>query len=233
MLSEIRPAKVGTVDRARPARPPGALPHATSDGEVVETPEEMCWRVAQSIAAGEARYGRSPAAVREVAAAFYDMMVDALLPAELADADERRQGQRPAVLGLLRPAGGRLDGGDLRLRQGRGHHPQVGRRHRLRVLAPAAQGRPRRLHRGPRVGPGVVPARVQRRHGGGEAGRHPPRRQHGHPARRPSGHPGVHRLQARRRDHQLQHLGRRHRRLHGRAGQAARTTTSSTRTTRR
>src|SRR5438309_1192527 len=36
----------------------------------------MCWRVAQSIAAGEARYGRSPAAVREVAEAFYDMMVD-------------------------------------------------------------------------------------------------------------------------------------------------------------
>ncbi|HXD97009.1 MAG TPA: ribonucleotide reductase N-terminal alpha domain-containing protein, partial [Candidatus Acidoferrum sp.] len=46
-------------------------------GEVIETPEEMCWRVAQSIAVGEGRYGRSPAAVREVAAAFYDMMVDA------------------------------------------------------------------------------------------------------------------------------------------------------------
>jgi ribonucleoside-diphosphate reductase alpha chain len=46
------------------------------DGEVVETPEEMCWRVAQSIAEGEARYGRSPAAVREVATAFYEIMVD-------------------------------------------------------------------------------------------------------------------------------------------------------------
>ncbi|MBI4592642.1 MAG: ribonucleoside reductase class II [Candidatus Rokubacteria bacterium] len=46
------------------------------DGEVIETPEEMCWRVAQSIAVGEARYGRSPAAVREVATAFYEMMVD-------------------------------------------------------------------------------------------------------------------------------------------------------------
>jgi ribonucleoside-diphosphate reductase alpha chain len=46
------------------------------DGEVVETPEEMCWRVAQSIAAGEARYGRTPAAVNEVATAFYEMMVD-------------------------------------------------------------------------------------------------------------------------------------------------------------
>ncbi len=46
------------------------------DGVVVETPEEMCWRVALSIAAGEARYGRSPAAVREIAEAFYDMMVE-------------------------------------------------------------------------------------------------------------------------------------------------------------
>src|SRR5256886_8923125 len=36
----------------------------------------MCWRVATSIAAGEARYGRTPAAVREIAEAFYDMMVE-------------------------------------------------------------------------------------------------------------------------------------------------------------
>jgi ribonucleoside-diphosphate reductase alpha chain len=46
------------------------------DGNVVETPEEMCWRVAQSIAAGEARYGRSQAAVHEIATAFYEVMVD-------------------------------------------------------------------------------------------------------------------------------------------------------------
>jgi len=45
-------------------------------GEVVETPEEMCWRVALTIARGEARYGRSEAAVREVAAAFYDIMIE-------------------------------------------------------------------------------------------------------------------------------------------------------------
>src|SRR6266540_7162574 len=36
----------------------------------------MCWRVALSIAAGEARYGRSPAAVREIAEAFYETMID-------------------------------------------------------------------------------------------------------------------------------------------------------------
>jgi ribonucleoside-diphosphate reductase alpha chain len=45
-------------------------------GEVIETPEEMCWRVALTIASGEGRYGRSQAAVREVAAAFYDIMIE-------------------------------------------------------------------------------------------------------------------------------------------------------------
>jgi ribonucleoside-diphosphate reductase alpha chain len=76
MLSEIRPPKVGTW--TEPALRVLRERYLLRDdrGEVIETPEEMCWRVAQSIAAGEARYGRSPAAVREVAAAFYDIMVD-------------------------------------------------------------------------------------------------------------------------------------------------------------
>jgi len=75
MLSETRPAKVGqwTEPALRVLRERYLL---RKDGEVIETPEEMCWRVAVSIAAGEGRYGRSPAAVREVAEAFYDMMVD-------------------------------------------------------------------------------------------------------------------------------------------------------------
>src|SRR5436190_12668732 len=75
MLSETRPAKVGTWTEPalRVLRERYLL---RKDGEVIETPEEMCWRVATSIAAGEGRYGRSPAAVREVAEAFYDMMVD-------------------------------------------------------------------------------------------------------------------------------------------------------------
>jgi ribonucleoside-diphosphate reductase alpha chain len=78
MLSETRPAKVGTWSEPalRVLRERYLL--RNERGEVIEAPEEMCWRVAQSIAAGEARYGRSPAAVREVAEAFYDMMVDAL-----------------------------------------------------------------------------------------------------------------------------------------------------------
>src|SRR5437879_12169172 len=75
MLSETRPAKVGTWSEPalRVLRERYLL---RKDGEVIETPEEMCWRVAVSIAAGEGRYGRSQAAVREGAEALYDMMVD-------------------------------------------------------------------------------------------------------------------------------------------------------------
>src|SRR2546427_8325383 len=74
-MTEPRPAKVGkwTEPALRVLRERYLL---RREGKVIETPEEMCWRVAVSIAAGEGRYGRSPAAVREVAEAFYDMMVD-------------------------------------------------------------------------------------------------------------------------------------------------------------
>ncbi len=76
MLSDTRPSKVGTW--TEPALRVLRERYLTRrDGEVVETPEEMCWRVAVSIAEGEARYGRSPAAVHEIATAFYEMMVDA------------------------------------------------------------------------------------------------------------------------------------------------------------
>jgi ribonucleoside-diphosphate reductase alpha chain len=75
MPSVARPSKVG--QWTEPALRVLRERYLTrKDGEVVETPEEMCWRVAQSIAAGEARYGRSPAAVTEIANAFYEMMVD-------------------------------------------------------------------------------------------------------------------------------------------------------------
>src|SRR6266851_5031818 len=49
---------------------------ARRNGEVAETPEEMCWRVALTVARAEERFGRSAAGVGEVAAAFYDMMVE-------------------------------------------------------------------------------------------------------------------------------------------------------------
>ena len=44
--------------------------------DIRETPEEMCWRVATAIARAEARWGKSPAVVHEIANAFYDIMVD-------------------------------------------------------------------------------------------------------------------------------------------------------------
>src|SRR5574341_652959 len=75
MLADTRPAKVGKWTEAA-LRVLRERYLARDGGEVVETPEEMCWRVAVSIAAGEARYGRSEAAVREVAAAFYDIMIE-------------------------------------------------------------------------------------------------------------------------------------------------------------
>jgi len=75
MISDTRPAKVG--QWSEPAlRVLRERYLAREGGEVTETPEEMCWRVARAIAAAEARFGRSPAAILEVASAFYDMMVD-------------------------------------------------------------------------------------------------------------------------------------------------------------
>src|SRR5213596_1183966 len=75
MLAETRPAKVGkwTEPALRVLRERYL---ARDGGEVVETPEEMCWRVALSIAARAALYGRTQAAVREIATAFYEVMVD-------------------------------------------------------------------------------------------------------------------------------------------------------------
>jgi ribonucleoside-diphosphate reductase alpha chain len=49
---------------------------ARVEGEAAETPEEMCWRVSLAVARAEERFGRSAAGVGEVAAAFYDMMVE-------------------------------------------------------------------------------------------------------------------------------------------------------------
>jgi len=74
MPSPTRPPKVGHW-----SEPALRVLHerylSRDDGVVTETPEEMCWRVARAIAAAERRFGRTAAAVDEVAAAFYDMMV--------------------------------------------------------------------------------------------------------------------------------------------------------------
>ena len=75
MLSDTRPSKVG--NWSDPALRVLRERYLSRKGdEVQETPEEMCWRVAQCLARAEERYGRSPAATQEVAVAFYDLMVD-------------------------------------------------------------------------------------------------------------------------------------------------------------
>ncbi len=75
MLSDTRPSKVGKW--TEPALRVLRERYLSRKGDqVLETPEEMCWRVAQCLARAEERYGRSPAATQEVAAAFFDLMVD-------------------------------------------------------------------------------------------------------------------------------------------------------------
>ncbi|MGH7378268.1 MAG: ribonucleotide reductase N-terminal alpha domain-containing protein, partial [Candidatus Methylomirabilales bacterium] len=45
---------------------------------VLETPEEMCWRVAACLAGAEAKYGKSPEQVEAIAEQFYGLMVDSI-----------------------------------------------------------------------------------------------------------------------------------------------------------
>lgn len=47
-----------------------------SRGQISETPEEMCWRVASAIAAAEVSWGKTEELVHEVASRFYDLIVD-------------------------------------------------------------------------------------------------------------------------------------------------------------
>jgi ribonucleoside-diphosphate reductase alpha chain len=75
MTAALRPSKTGTW--SEPAlRVLRERYLARVEGEAAETPEEMCWRVSLAVARAEERFGRSAAGVGEVAAAFYDMMVE-------------------------------------------------------------------------------------------------------------------------------------------------------------
>ncbi len=75
MLRETRPSKVGRWSESA-LRVLRERYLAREGDDVSETPEEMCWRVARAIASAEERFGRTAAAVEEVAAAFYDVMVE-------------------------------------------------------------------------------------------------------------------------------------------------------------
>ena len=45
-------------------------------GAIVETPDEMCWRVASAVAMAETQWTKDRAAVAKTAQRFYDMMVE-------------------------------------------------------------------------------------------------------------------------------------------------------------
>ena len=78
------------------------------------------------------------------------------------------------------------------------------------------QGRLGRAHALARSGPVSLHARVRPLVRDGGVGRRAARRADGRAALRPSRHRGLHPRQGRRRPHQLQHLGRRDRRVHAR-----------------
>src|SRR2546426_12301156 len=73
-LSETRPAKVGkwTEPALRVLRERYLM---REGGEVVETPEEMCWRGALSVAAGGGPGGRGGAALRDGAGGGSRLMI--------------------------------------------------------------------------------------------------------------------------------------------------------------
>jgi len=138
----------------------------------------MCWRVALSIAAGEARYGRSDAAVREVAAAFYDIMIEGYyLPNSptLMNAGKGNGLQYSACYVL--PVGDSMEEIFDSVKAAAIIHNR--RRDGLRVLASAPQGRHRGLDRGPRLRARFVPEGLQQRDRSREAGWDPAGREHG------------------------------------------------------
>jgi len=47
-----------------------------SGGQVSESPEDMCWRVASAIAAAEVTWAKTQEQVQEIASQFYELMVD-------------------------------------------------------------------------------------------------------------------------------------------------------------
>src|SRR2546428_10486315 len=102
MLAETRPAKVGkwTEPALRVLRERYL---AREGGEVAETPEEMCWRGAPSLAAGEAPHGRSPAAGPENAPALHAGVGGRGLLAEPPPPMKAGEGQSPQDPARSRP----------------------------------------------------------------------------------------------------------------------------------
>ena len=195
-------------------------------GRPAETPSDLFWRVARTVAEADRKYGATETQSEQAAQEFYDIMAGRLFMPNsptLMNAG-RPLGQLSACFVL--PVDDALSNGKSgiydTLRAMALVH-QSGGGHRVQLLPAPAQERHRALHHGRGLGPGLLHEPVRRLHRRGEAGRHPPGRQHGHPAGGPSRHHGVHHLQGRHdQDHQLQHLGRGHRQVHGGGGEGRR-----------
>jgi ribonucleoside-diphosphate reductase alpha chain len=88
-------ARAGSADTAEPVDPAGRAGRKSgtwsetavrvlrerylwrdADGSIVETPDELCWRVAWAVAQAERAWMPDEAAVTEIAARFYDAMVE-------------------------------------------------------------------------------------------------------------------------------------------------------------
>ena len=123
---------------------------------------------------------------------------------------------------LFRAAGRRLDRRDHRWQTGHLHRAGSGRRNhapwrrgRLRFFLDPSARRACQGHPVACLRPGFLHARLRPLLRNRRIGRRPPRRANGRAALRPPRHRGLHPRQGPRRPDQLQHLHRRHRRLHG------------------
>src|SRR2546427_8438097 len=97
MLPETRPSKVGKwTEPARRVLRERYL--SRKDGEVTETPEEMCWRGATSIAAGGAGGGRPPGGGRGEAGGLFPKIVGGEGAPDTSPPIEDGEGRRGYVL---------------------------------------------------------------------------------------------------------------------------------------
>ena len=189
-------------------------------GTPAEQPEDMFWRVAGTVAEADRRYGASDGDVTGMAEQFYRLMVE-----------RRFEPNSPTLMNAGRPLG-QLSACFVLPVEDALSNGRDGIYDTLRAMAlihqsgggtgfgfsqAARQGLDGSLDDWRGFGSRVVHEAVRCLDRRGQAGRHAPRRQHGNSARRSSGHHGLHHLQGRPdADHELQHLRRRHRQVHGR-----------------
>ena len=161
--------------------------------------------------------GRGPPGPGAVGRALRGPDGGAGAPPQLADPDERGPGGGPAR-GLLRAPGRRRPGLHLRRAEVGGPHPPVRGRHRLLLLAPAAERGPGAQDARGGERPPVVHPHLRRRHRDHQAGRGAPRGQHGRAAGGPPRRGRLRGGEARAWPLQLQRVGGGHRRLPGGGG---------------